>query len=116
VQDVLDSKVNFSSVLGESQSNPSFTRPDSAIVRSLSESVSKIAKGIPAPLTFLTQGTSDANIYGMHSIDTCLYGPGTFKNIHGYDESVSIADTIFTTQAYLQTVVEYVGSRDKHAG
>jgi succinyl-diaminopimelate desuccinylase len=89
----------------QSQSNPSFTSPDSKLVRTLSDAA-RSTIGM-APSVYVTQGTSDANVFRKHGIDTCSYGPGTWNRIHGYDESVSIKDTISTLVVYLKTIANY---------
>jgi len=92
-------------LLGESQSSPTYTNPNSNLVQLMYEVVSEnLTK---PPKLFVTQGTSDGNVYRKHGIETCFYGPGTFENIHGYNESVSVRDTLSVTKAYLIAAVSY---------
>jgi succinyl-diaminopimelate desuccinylase len=94
--------------LGESDAaGPSYTSPKTHLVESLAYSASQVL-GTPAPL-YLTPGTSDANVFRSHGVDTCFYGPGTFEGAHGYNESVSIRDTLTTLKVYLRLVVNFFG-------
>jgi len=94
--------------LGESDAaGPSYTSPKSHLVKSLSHSASQVL-GKPVPL-YLTQGTSDANVFRSHGVDTCFYGPGTYEGAHGYNESVSIRDTLTALKVYLRLIGNFFG-------
>lgn len=86
---------------------PSYTSPKTHLVESLAYSASQVL-GTPAPL-YLTQGTSDANVFRSRGVDTCFYGPGTFEGAHGYNESISIRDTLTTLKVYLRLVINFFG-------
>lgn len=94
--------------LGESDAaGPSYTSPKSHLVKSLARSATQVL-GSPVPL-YLTQGTSDANVFRSHGVDTCFYGPGAIENAHGYNESVSIRDSVTALKVYLRLVVNFFG-------
>jgi succinyl-diaminopimelate desuccinylase len=94
--------------IGESEvTGPSYTSQKSHLVKSLKRSASEVV-GNPVPL-YLTQGTSDANVFRSFGVDTCFYGPGTFEGAHGYDESVSIRDSITALKVYLTLVGDFFG-------
>jgi succinyl-diaminopimelate desuccinylase len=86
---------------------PSYTSADSHLVKSLTHSASQVL-GNPAPL-YLTQGTSDANVFRSHGVDTCFYGPGTYEGAHGFNESVSIQDSLTALKVYLTLVGTFFG-------
>jgi succinyl-diaminopimelate desuccinylase len=92
----------------ESQSNPSFTSLTSKIVRTVSNATEEEI-GI-RPSLYVTQGTSDANIFRSHGIDTCFYGPGSWERIHGYDEFVSVKDTTSALTVYLKAIEKFFSS------
>ena len=92
-------------LLGESQSDPSYTKPDSRIAQTLKEEAADVL-GV-APEFYVTQGTSDANVFRKHGVDTCFYGPGDFENTHGYNESVSISAVTKIAQIYLKAAARY---------
>jgi succinyl-diaminopimelate desuccinylase len=93
--------------LGESQSDPSYTPPKSRLAKSVRRAATNIL-GYEPPL-YVTQGTSDGNVFRKHGIDTCFYGPGSFGGIHCYNESVSIKDTLMVLRTYLRIVENYFG-------
>lgn len=94
--------------LGESDAaGPSYTSPKSRLVKTLSEATNQIL-GSPASL-FITPGTSDANVFRSHGVDTCFYGPGTFEGAHAYNESVSIRATLTALRVYLRLVGDFFG-------
>jgi len=94
--------------LGESDAaGPSHTSPKSHLVKSLIRSTKDVF-GDRAPL-FVTQGTSDANVFRSHDVDTCFYGPGTYEGTHGYNESVSIRDSMSALKVYLKLVSNFFG-------
>ena len=89
----------------QSQSNPTFTSQDSKVVCAVSDAAKSTIGVVPS--VYVTQGTSDANVFRKHGIDTCFYGPGTWDRIHGYDESVSIKDTVSSLVVYLKAIANY---------
>jgi succinyl-diaminopimelate desuccinylase len=95
-------------LLGEAQSNPTYTSPKSKIIKDLSKSAQEVLGKVPT--LYVTQGTSDANLYRTRGVDTCFYGPGNFAGIHGYDESVSIKETIDMTKIYLKATLNHFDS------
>jgi len=42
-------------------------------------------------------------------VDTCFYGPGTLEGIHGFNESVSIRESLTTLKVYLKLVGNFFG-------
>jgi len=94
--------------LGESDAaGPSYTSPKSHLVECLANSASQVL-GRPVP-AYLTQGTSDANVFRSHGVDTCFYGPGAIEDAHGYNESVSIRDSLTALEVYLRLVTNFFG-------
>ncbi|MEM3794889.1 MAG: ArgE/DapE family deacylase [Thermoprotei archaeon] len=92
-------------LLGESQSNPSYTSPHAKVVEATRLGAQSVIGSPPA--LYVTQGTSDANTFRRHGVDTVFYGPGDFANTHGYNESVSIDALIKIAEAYVKTVLHY---------
>jgi succinyl-diaminopimelate desuccinylase len=92
---------------GEVEPDPSYTSPSSRIVRTLSDAGEKVLG--EHPHVCVSPGTSDAVVFRKNGVQTCFYGPGKLEHIHGYNESVSVRDTITTTKVYLKTISEYVG-------
>jgi len=107
LHEIVKSKIGDVSLelLGESQSDPSYTSPSAKIVQVLKQSAQSVLGETPA--LYVTQGTSDANVFRKHGIDTVFYGPGDFANTHAFNESVSIKAVTAIAQVYLKTVFEY---------
>ncbi|PSN87043.1 hypothetical protein B9Q00_09880 [Candidatus Marsarchaeota G1 archaeon OSP_C] len=107
LHEIVKSKIGDVSLelLGESQSDPSYTSPSAKIVQVLKQSAQSVLGETPA--LHVTQGTSDANLFRKHGIDTVFYGPGDFANTHAFNESVSIKAVTAIAQVYLKTVFEY---------
>ena len=94
--------------LGESNlAGPTYTSPKSHLIKSLASSAEQVL-GNPVPL-YLTQGTSDANVFRSHGVDTCFYGPGAYEGTHGYNESISIRDSLAALNVYLNLVGNFFG-------
>lgn len=94
--------------LAESEvAGPSYTSPKTHLVKALDQATSRVL-GQPARL-YVTQGTSDANVFRSHGVATCFYGPGTFEAAHAYNESVSIRDTLTALKVYLRLVGNFFG-------
>jgi succinyl-diaminopimelate desuccinylase len=93
----------------EPQTNPTYTSPKSKITEAL-RSAAKTIQG-SQPRLFISESTSDANIFRRHGVDTCVYGPNAIQPefIHGYNESASIRDTILALKVYLLTAANYLG-------
>jgi succinyl-diaminopimelate desuccinylase len=96
-------------LMGESQSDPTYTSPRAEAVRAMAEAAREATGKVPRLV--LTQATSDGNIYRKHGIETCSFGPGDFENIHGYDESVSISATVNAAKAYFLLIPKYFGAK-----
>jgi len=92
---------------GEVEPDPSYTSPNSRLVRTLSDAGEKMLD--ERPHLRVSPGTSDAVVFRKNGVQTCSYGPGNMEHIHGYNESVSVRDTITTTKVYLKTIAEYIG-------
>jgi succinyl-diaminopimelate desuccinylase len=94
-------------VPGETWREPTYTSPRSKVVTAVSDAARKILRR-RLPLS-VVPGDSDANVFRRHGIDTCHFGPGTLENIHGFNESVSVRDTLRTVRVYVQAVAGYFG-------
>jgi succinyl-diaminopimelate desuccinylase len=90
---------------GSGVTGPSYTSPKSHLVKSLASAAGRVL-GSPVQL-YLTPGTSDANVFRSHGVDTCFYGPGTYEGIHGYNESVSIRESLTALKVYLRLVGDF---------
>lgn len=100
--------------MASGQSSPTYTSPNSSLVKAARKSASEIlSRNIPI---YITQGTSDANIYRARGIDTIFYGPGNFHLSHTYNEWVSINDIVKIAEIYLNTIFEYDELRLKDQG
>ena len=93
------------SVVEGSQSDPSYTPPQSRIVGALSEAVKETLGDCPK--AYVTQATSDANVFRAHGIPTCLYGPGHMGVAHCFNEHVDIEDIVRAAQVYVRTILKY---------
>ncbi len=93
------------SVVEGSQSDPSYTPPQSRIVGALSEAVRETLGD--RPKAYVTQATSDANVFRAHGIPTCLYGPGHMGVAHCFNEYVDIEDIVRAAQVYVGTILKY---------
>lgn len=93
----------------EPQTNPTYTSPNSKITEAIQSAAKTIQGG--QPILFISESTSDANIFRRRGVETCVYGPNAIQPelIHGYNESVSIRDTILALKVYLLTVANYLG-------
>ena len=60
-------------VLGESQSDPSYTPATAGLVKALGRAA-HLATG-RRPELYVRQATSDGNVFRGHGIETCHYGP-----------------------------------------
>ncbi|MEM3655903.1 MAG: ArgE/DapE family deacylase [Thermoprotei archaeon] len=92
-------------LLDEAPVNPSYTKPHSRIAR-VTQQEAAHTLGQP-PQFYVTQATSDANIFRKHGVETVFYGPGEFKEAHSYNESVDISATTHAAQIYLKTAAHY---------
>jgi len=98
------------SVVEGSQSDPSYTPLGSGIVGSLVGAVEDTL-GVP-PRVYVTQATSDANVFRAHGIPTCLYGPGHMGVAHGFNEWVDMDDVVRAAQVYVRTILRYCARTD----
>ena len=87
------------------QSNPTYTSPNSHLVKTLSHATRQILGKSAA--VCVTQGTSDANVFRRHGVDTCFYGPGALEDAHSYNESVNIGEILTSLKVYLRFVGDF---------
>lgn len=91
--------------MASGSSSPTYTCPSSPLIKATRKAAKEILHhNIPM---YITQGTSDANIYRARGIDTVFYGPGNFYLSHTYNEWVSLNDIMKIAQIYLNTIFEY---------
>lgn len=88
-----------------SQSDPSYTDPGEKIVGQLERCATQVLGHRPA--LYVTQATSDANVFRAHHIPTCFYGPGNIRLAHAYNEHVEIGQLIKAAEIYLRTALSY---------
>jgi len=94
---------------GEPQTNPTYTSPKSKITEALQSAVKTIQGG--QPILFVSESTSDANVFRVRGVETCVYGPNAIQPelIHGYNEAASIRETMLALKVYLVMVANYLG-------
>jgi succinyl-diaminopimelate desuccinylase len=92
-------------VIENAQSNPSHTSPKAQVVSHLKKAVEQTLS--LTPKLYVTQATSDANVFRAYGIDTCFYGPGEMSVIHAYDEWISVEALKKSVEIYLRAVLNY---------
>lgn len=96
-----DGDVDVEMVAGE---DPSYTHPDSALIKVIESSVRRELDVTPAAT--LIQGATDARHFRMVGSDAIIYGPAEWGGIHGYDERVKVKDLISASRIYLRIIYE----------
>lgn len=88
--------------------DPNWTREDRPVVKALEEGIEQVLGTEEPTFSVLMIGSSDARYFRKHGIDTALYGPGELDTIHGYDESVAIADLVNAAEVYAETAIAFL--------
>jgi acetylornithine deacetylase/succinyl-diaminopimelate desuccinylase-like protein len=94
-------EVDVSKIAGE---DPSYTSPNSLLIKAIESSVSNEINITPAAT--LIQGATDARHFRMVGSEAIIYGPAEWGGIHGYNERIKVKDLVTASRIYLRTIYE----------
>jgi len=88
------------------ETNPNYTHPTERIAECVIKNSSDILGIKPKPIFQLA--SADDLFYRERGIPTVIYGPGSLKDAHSYNESVGIEELLSVAKVYAGTVVDFL--------
>jgi succinyl-diaminopimelate desuccinylase len=90
-----------------SMSEPSFTSPQSRVVRRTLEAIAAECGAAPTPV--VQWAASDARYLRQAGFDVIEYGPGDITLLHAVDERVPVRDLERASRVYRRVMERYAG-------